>query len=157
MKLVTIFLLVLGANLGFSQTFTLGDTSFSVGDVYTPDSGIYFDYDKAVIRQKSYYQLKLVADFLHKHPDIIIEVGGHSDSRGSDMYSTCLTCKRARSIKQYLLDNGVPEDRLIDKGYGEDRLLISDAEIAKLKTDREKEEAHAKNRRIEFKIIGILE
>lgn len=157
MKLAVLLFLLLGVNIAFSQSFTLSDTSFVEGDIYRPDTSIYFDYDSPQILPRSYYQIDLVVEFLEKNTELIMEVGVHRDTRGSARYSRCLDCVRARSVKQYLINKGIPENRLQDKGYGESRPIISDAEIAKLKTVREKEEAHATNRRVEFKIVGFIE
>lgn len=157
MKLTATLLLMFCISMGFSQSFSLNDTSFTVGDIYRPDTSIYFDFDKANIQERSFYQLDLVASFLITNPTLQIEIGAHSDTRGSNMYSRCLTCNRARSVKQYLIDKGISVDRLIDKGYSEHEPLIPESEINKLKTAREKEEAHATNRRVEFKIVGFIE
>lgn len=54
----------------------------------------------------------------------------------------------------YLIKNGISTDRLVSKGYGESRLVTTDAEIAKLKFEDEKEAAHQENRRTEFKILS---
>ena len=63
-----------------------------------------------------------------------------------------LSNDRAQTCVEYLLSNGINEDKLIYKGFGKDQLLITNKEIAALPED-EREEAHQKNRRTEFKII----
>ena len=57
---------------------------------------------------------------------------------------------------EYLINKGIDSKRLLAQGYGEIKLIISDKEIEKLNTAQEKEEAHAINRRTEFKIIEII-
>ena len=54
----------------------------------------------------------------------------------------------------YLVKQGIAAARLTAKGYGETQTVISDAKIAELKTEKEKEAAHQKNRRTEYKFIG---
>lgn len=157
MKLTATLLLMFCISMGFSQSFSLNDTSFTVGDIYRPDTSIYFAYDSPQILPRSHHQLDIIVEFLEKNSELIIEVGVHRDTRGSARYSTCLDCNRARSVKQYLIDKGIPENRLQDKGYGESQPIISDAEINKLKTAHEKEEAHTTNRRVEFKVVGFIE
>jgi outer membrane protein OmpA-like peptidoglycan-associated protein len=64
-----------------------------------------------------------------------------------------LSLSRAQSIVDYLIGKGISADRLKAVGYGAVKVLVSDNEIDKLKTPEEKELAHAKNRRTEFKIL----
>jgi outer membrane protein OmpA-like peptidoglycan-associated protein len=56
-------------------------------------------------------------------------------------------------VVDYLISKGIAGDRMVAKGYGENRPLISDKEIAALATEEEKEAAHQKNRRSEFKVL----
>jgi outer membrane protein OmpA-like peptidoglycan-associated protein len=65
-----------------------------------------------------------------------------------------LSQERAQSCVDYLVAKNIDKGRLIAKGYGKKQLMITDAEINKLTTEEEKEEAHQQNRRTEFKIIG---
>jgi peptidoglycan-associated lipoprotein len=98
-------------------------------------------------------------DFLFKtlvdNPTIIIELQAHTDSRSSDKSNLELSQKRAQSCVNYLISKGINKDRMIPKGYGETKLRISDATIAKMKTNQEKEAAHAKNRRTEFAVLSF--
>ena len=74
-----------------------------------------------------------------------IEVGGHTSSTGSEAYNQNISEKRAKIVYDYLISSGISADRLTYKGYGESELIDT-----KNNTD-----AHAKNRRIEFKVVGI--
>ena len=105
---------------------------------------VYFEYDKAVIKKESYGILDAVAATLEGNPDIsLVEIQGHTDSRGNDAYNLDLSDRRAAAVKQYLVDKGIGEDRLTSQGYGESQPL-----------DRKKTEAaYAKNRRVEFLIL----
>jgi outer membrane protein OmpA-like peptidoglycan-associated protein len=84
---------------------------------------------------------------------LVIEIGGHTDTQGSAEYNQALSEDRAKAVVDFLVAYGISRDRFAYKGYGESKPLISDAEIAKMKTPQEKEEAHAMNRRTEFKIL----
>jgi peptidoglycan-associated lipoprotein len=97
--------------------------------------------------------LNFLYDIMTDNPNIVIELAAHTDSRGSNKANQELSQKRAQSCVNYLVEKGIHRDRMVAKGYGETRLLISDAQIAKLKTEEEKEAAHAKNRRTEFSVI----
>jgi len=117
--------------------------------------GVYYDYNKPIIQERSYPVLDSLVAFLFTHP-VNIEIRNHSDTRGSNRYSTCLTCKRSESIRQYLIEKGVAPERIVAKGYGEEEPLISDATIAKMETKLEQEEAHLTNRRSEVVVTGFL-
>lgn len=115
---------------------------------------IFYDYNKASLRDASKNELDRLTKLLKENPTIKIELSAHTDSRGGDKYNQDLSQRRAQSCVDYLIKNGIGADRLVSKGYGEEKLLISDAEIAKLKFDDEKEDAHQQNRRTEFKILS---
>ncbi len=106
-------------------------------------SGAKFDYDKATLRDDAKETLDKVARGLKAHPEVKIEVGGHTDSRGSDAYNKKLSMARAQAVVDYLVAQGVPASQLTPKGYGK-----ADP-IADNKTD----EGRAKNRRVELKRI----
>lgn len=151
--LVSVLLFLLSFSL-FSQTFTLTDTTFRVGNYYRSYS-IFFDLGKATLSQESFPHLDSVVTFLNTNSDIKLEIDVHCDSRFSKTSSTHLTMNRANSIRDYFVSKGVTLDRLSSVGYNDVRLLISDTEIKKLKTVEEKEAAHLMNRRVEFKILSI--
>lgn len=155
--LITILLLVLLGNYSVAQSFDLSSDDFEVGEIYTAQPQILFSLAKWDIQPESYPLLDSIALFLMQHDELIVEIGTHTDSRGSDQCCMRLDTKRAESIYDYLVAKGVDASRLEPKGYGETQLLITDEEIDKMTTAMEKEEAHATNRRTEFKILAILE
>ncbi|MDT8410891.1 MAG: OmpA family protein [Vicingaceae bacterium] len=95
--------------------------------------------------------------FMNQHPNLIIEVGSHTDSRGSSEYNLKLSEKRAESIVRKLISLGIDSSRLTFKGYGEEQPIISEELISKTESSDEKERLYAVNRRNELKIIKILE
>ena len=115
---------------------------------------IFYDYNKATLRDASKNELVRLVKLLTENPTIKIELSAHTDSRGGNAYNQKLSEERAQSCVDYLIKNGIASDRLVSKGYGETRLIKSNADIAKLKFKDEKEEAHQENRRTEFKIIA---
>jgi peptidoglycan-associated lipoprotein len=115
---------------------------------------IYYDLDKAAIREDAARELDKLVAILDDNPEITIELSSHTDSRATDEYNMDLSQRRARSAVDYIITQGISAERLIAKGYGETQLLISEAEIEKLPTAEAKEEAHQKNRRTEFKILS---
>lgn len=116
---------------------------------------IFFDYNKYSLRSASKNELERLTKLMEDNPSLVIEISGHTDTRGNDNYNQKLSENRARSVVNYLIENGVSKDRLVYKGYGEEQTLISDAEIAKMKNAQSREDAHQMNRRTEFKILKM--
>ena len=114
---------------------------------------VFFDLGKATLRPESFVELDKLLEFLQKNPSIKIEIGGHTDTRGDDKENLTLSTNRAKSVFDYLLGKGIAMERLTFKGYGETQPVVTDAVIAKMATDKEKETAHQSNRRTEYKII----
>ena len=115
---------------------------------------IYFDYNKHAIRSDAAKELDKIVKILKRYPEIVIELGSHTDCRGSIGFNNDLSDRRAKSSVQYLVDHGIAEDRLYGKGYGESRLVNKCA----CEGDQEvecSEEQHQQNRRTEFVIKKI--
>jgi peptidoglycan-associated lipoprotein len=82
---------------------------------------IYFDYDKSDIRPDQMSILQSNAAWLKQHPEVRFTIEGHCDERGSEEYNLALGDRRANSVKQFLVDQGIPESRVSTISYGEDR------------------------------------
>jgi outer membrane protein OmpA-like peptidoglycan-associated protein len=115
---------------------------------------IFYDYDKATLRPESMSELDRLYELLIQNPKLKVELSAHTDSRGSDEYNNKLSQERAQSCVDYLIKKGIDKNRIIAKGYGKQQLLISDEQIQRLSTEKEKEDAHQQNRRTEIKILG---
>ncbi len=150
----------------FSQNFnmTLADNqeSFhmdvpmvSVSNTVNPVTlkNVFFDLGLATLRPESYVELNKLRDFLKANPTLKIEIGGHTDTRGDNAENQKLSEARAKSVKDYLIQQGIETSRLSSKGYGETMPIYSDEVIAKMPTEKEKEKAHQENRRTEYKIV----
>jgi outer membrane protein OmpA-like peptidoglycan-associated protein/Tol biopolymer transport system component len=116
-------------------------------------ANVFFDLTKATLRQESYVELEKLLDFLTKNPSMKIEISGHTDTRGDDKENMKLSADRAKAVYDYLVNKGISADRLSHKGYGESKPMISDAEISKLATEKEREAAHQSNRRTEYRVV----
>lgn len=116
-------------------------------------ANVFFDLNKSTLRQESFVELNKLADFLKDNSSVRIEIGGHTDTRGNAAANQQLSEDRAQSVYQYLIEKGIDKSRLSYKGYGQTQPKISNAEIAKLSTEAEKEKAHQENRRTEYKIL----
>jgi outer membrane protein OmpA-like peptidoglycan-associated protein len=80
---------------------------------------VYFDFDKWNIRPDAALELDNVVRIMNKYPEMIIEIGAHTDCRGSDAYNLDLSHKRAKSVREYLISQGIPNYLVKSVGYGE--------------------------------------
>lgn len=103
---------------------------------------IFFDLGKATFKSESTPSLDNLNNILVKNA-ISIELGGHSDSIGSNESNLLLSQERVNSVKRYLVNKGIADDRIFAVGYGEEKPVVSN----------DTEEGRAKNRRVEVKII----
>ncbi len=115
---------------------------------------IYFDFDKSNIRYDAEIELQKVLAVLNKYPTITIDIRSHTDCRGTASYNEKLSDSRAKSTRQYLIDNGITAERLTAKGYGESR-LVNDCGCEPTNASNCSEEEHQLNRRSEFIITSI--
>lgn len=116
-------------------------------------NNIFFDYGKASLRSESFGELDRVVKILNQNPNIKIEIGGHTDTRGSAEFNQKLSEDRSKSVVEYLIQKGIPTARLKYKGYGESSPINSDAKIDAEPLETRKEELHQQNRRTEFKVL----
>lgn len=110
---------------------------------------IYFDFDKANIRPDAKIELDKVVAIMQKYPELKIEAGSHTDSRGPAEYNQILSERRAKSTVAYIVSKGIDASRLITKGYGESQLTNHCDGTVKCT-----EEEHQQNRRTEFVILN---
>ena len=105
---------------------------------------IYYDFDKAVIKKQSFAYLDKLVAWMKSHPDIHLEIGGHTDNLGMPSYNKVLSQRRVDAVMLYLTAKGIDGNRLIAIGYGEDRPLAS---------NDDESDGREINRRTEFKIL----
>lgn len=103
-----------------------------------------FDFNKYNIRPDAAKILAEVAGFMKEYPGLQVELQGHCDERGSVEYNMELGDNRAKSAKAFLAAKGIAETRMTTVSYGKSRPL----------DPGHNEKAWAKNRRIEFAILG---
>lgn len=115
---------------------------------------IYYEFDKDVLTPESKATIDTtLMQILLDNPLIIIELGSHTDSKGSMAYNQDLSRRRAQSVVDYLISKGIPKERLEAKGYGETTPIAPN----KNADGTDNPEGRAKNRRTEFRVIGELE
>jgi len=108
---------------------------------------IYFDFNKANIREDAVIELDKVVAIMQKYPELIIEGGSHTDVRGVDAYNLNLSSRRAKSTVKYIISKGIDANRITAKGYGETQIINQCTEGVKCS-----ESEHQQNRRTEFVI-----
>jgi len=108
-------------------------------------NNIFFDFDSASLTKDSYFELKRVLDLLNQNPTLKVEIAAHTDDKGSDEYNDWLSQERAESVVNYLTGKGILKTRLVAKGYGKRKPAFPN----------DSDENRAKNRRVEFKVLGI--
>ncbi|MBT3221392.1 MAG: OmpA family protein, partial [Proteobacteria bacterium] len=109
---------------------------------------VFFETASDRIRPVSFEVLNAVHAVMEQYPQItLVEVQGHTDSRGSDDYNLDLSARRAKSVRIYLEERGIDSDRLISFGYGETKPL----------DEAENEDAWEMNRRVQFQILEMGE
>jgi outer membrane protein OmpA-like peptidoglycan-associated protein len=88
--------------------------------------------------------LQEVLQFLKDYPTLIVEFGGHTNNVASDNYADDISLKRARSVANFFIRNGIPESRVAAFGYGKKNPLVSN----------DTPEGRKKNQRVELKILN---
>lgn len=111
---------------------------------------IYFELNSSYLTKEAKHELDKVVDLMNRYPNMIIESGSHTDSRGIEGYNLWLSDRRAKSTVNYIISKGIDPTRITGKGYGETQLINQCSDGVKC-TEAE----HAKNRRTEFVIIKM--
>ena len=131
---------------------------------------IFYDFDKAVLRDESKLALDSMVMLLKDHPNIVIEMASHTDRIGSAKYNQGLSQRRAQSVVDYLIEQGIPRERLKPAGYGKSRPktvtkrihsqypqfeegVTLTEEFIKTLSKEDKEAADQINRRTEFTVL----
>lgn len=132
---------------------------------------IFYEFARWDLRPESIVALDKLVETLNDNPNITIELGAHTDSRGTDADNQLLSQRRAQSVIDYLIGKGIAADRLTAKGYGEGQPKAVDEQLAaqypflrkgtalaenyinSLTNQDEQEIAHQINRRTEFKVL----
>lgn len=105
---------------------------------------VYFDFDQFNLRSDARSSLDNNYQLLREHPDVIVRIEGHCDERGTVEYNLSLGEKRARACQDYLTNLGLAANRVSIISYGKERPAVEGSN----------EEAWARNRRAEFRIIS---
>ncbi len=110
---------------------------------------VYYDFDQAYIRDESEPALLKVLEMLNENKDFVVEIGSHTDARGSNTYNSRLSQRRAESVIRWLTKKGIERSRLVAKGYGE-TINVNNCKNNIPCSEQE----HQMNRRTEFRVLG---
>ena len=111
---------------------------------------IYYDFNKANLRDESKGTLDSVVQIMNDNRDITVEMSAHTDSKGKDAYNLKLSQARAQSCVDYLISKGIPTSRLIARGYGKTRPIAPNT----LPNGKDNPDGRQLNRRTEFKVLS---
>lgn len=133
---------------------------------------IFYDFDKATLRPESKEALDEMVQMLRDNPNVTIEMGAHTDRVGTEEYNIDLSNRRAKSVVDYLIAAGIPQNRLSWKGYGksvpktvtkrvareypqfEEGTVLNDEYVLSL-SEEDREVADQINRRTEFQVTSL--
>lgn len=173
LKLNNIYVITIDKNNYFTMTDTISTVGLEFSRDFTPSYEIEMIPTGAVVLPEIQYELgkwdlrpqfedslQGLIEILQVNPNITIELGSHTDNRGSEASNDILSQKRAQAVCDYLVIRGIDPLRLTAKGYGErvprtvDGVKLTEQYINSLPTEEQKERAHQLNRRTEFKVLS---
>lgn len=173
LNLNNIYILTIDKNNYFTTTDTISTVGLEFSKDFTPNYEIAMIPDGSVVLPEIQYDLgkwdlkpqfedslQGLIEILQINPNITIELGSHTDCRGSDASNDILSQKRAQAVCDYLVVRGIDPLRLTAKGYGErvprtvDGKKLTEEYINSLPTEEQKEKAHQLNRRTEFRVLS---
>jgi len=104
---------------------------------------VFFDFDKAELKEESYPDLDNAIEFLQEKSDVKIRIEGYTDNVGDKNYNVKLSSDRAAAVSKYLISNGIDKSRITTKGFGEENPVAPNTS----------DENRARNRRVEMKVL----
>ena len=168
-----IYVLTIEKNNYFTMTDTINTIGLEFSRDFTPNYEISMIPTGAVVLPEIQYELgkwdlrpqfedslQGLIEILQVNPNITVELGSHTDNRGTEASNDILSQKRAQAVCDYLVIRGIDPLRLTAKGYGErvprtiNGAKLTEDYINKLPTEEEREKAHQLNRRTEFKVLS---
>lgn len=100
----------------------------------------HFDFDRAELRPSGRATVDEAVAYLREHPDVRVAAEGHTDAIGSEAYNLRLSERRATTVRDYMIEQGIAPDRIVARGYGKARPIA----------DNDTPEGRAQNRRVDI-------
>lgn len=110
---------------------------------------IYYDFDKSFIRDDAKPELDKVVRLMAENPGLKLELGSHTDARGTHEYNQALSERRAQAAREYLIGRGVNAEDITAVGYGETKPVNDCVDGVPCNNAK-----HQENRRTEFTVVG---
>lgn len=129
---------VSGGNVGAAVPGSEQDFVVNVGD------RVYFDLDSYDVKSDAYPRLDAQAQWLQRYPNVRIRIEGNADERGTREYNLALGARRAESVRNYLVDRGIPAARIDTISFGKERPIAEGSS----------EDAWARNRNAHTAIVS---
>ncbi|OMP32403.1 OmpA family protein [Mangrovimonas sp. DI 80] len=117
---------------------------FKEDEVYVCKN-VNFEFDKWELLTESTSEIEELFEYLTTHPELAVEIFGHTDAQGGKEHNQLLSENRAKAVADYLVTLGLDPSKVEHKGFGSNRPLI----------EEDTEQAHLQNRRVEFKLVKI--
>jgi peptidoglycan-associated lipoprotein len=127
-----------GSGMGAATPGSVQDFVVNVGD------RIYFDLDSYQVRPEAGPRLDAQAQWLLRYPNVTVRIEGNADERGTREYNLALGARRAESVRNYLIQRGVPAGRIDTISFGKERPIATGSN----------EEAWARNRNAGTAIVS---
>ncbi|HOZ88091.1 MAG TPA: OmpA family protein [Bacteroidia bacterium] len=159
-KYVILFIVLAPAFL-FAQVAnkTVSDSVFEPGDIikiprirYGGDCVCSLNHQRSWMRDS----LKIVGDFIVRHPNIIFQLEAHTDTQGEEQYKLILSQTRANNTRAYLLRYfPIDSSRITAKGFGASSPIYPEQEVRRIKSEDGQEKLDKQNRRTQLKVIAL--
>ena len=107
------------------------------------DKDILFEFDKSIVKRESFTELESIINILNSRPNMKISLKGHTDALGPDAYNIKLSKNRVAAVREFLLSNGIEDDRIMIEALGE-KVPVA---------ENNSEAGRKKNRRVEVRFI----
>jgi peptidoglycan-associated lipoprotein len=131
-----------GSSIPSIQSFQDPSTIPELAGIFKP---ITFEYDSSLVKGPANLQtLHQIAYYLRSHAYVYVFIEGHTDERGPQAYNLALGARRANTVRNMLISEGINPDNLFTISYGKERPVMMESH----------EESHAQNRRVEFKVYA---
>lgn len=128
----------------YSDISKLKNEDIKKGNIIRMDD-LYFKADSVKVHSSNYPTLNMVYNMMQKNPTMKIEIGGHTNGLPAHEYCNKISEQRAKSVADYLVNKGIPKDRISYKGYGKTNPISDNSTV----------EGRKKNQRVEIKILDV--
>jgi OmpA-OmpF porin, OOP family len=134
-----------------ADTIDIGTTGLKYLPAVTIRVNVYYDFDKYRLSDEAKESIdRLVIPLFGYFPEGIIEIGSHTDNKGTAEYNLALSQKRSESIVSYIISKGIPAERVVAKGYGMSEPIAPNSNP----DGSDNPEGRQMNRRTEFRVVG---